>query len=159
MKTHAFILVFGLAITGISCTPEKNDAPDPLPPKGVILKSVTISGIPALDSGGHPWDGDGTGPDLRFTMDDNMGNWLYYSEVIPDADLSKTYNIDFEPDIRIDSIVNGQNKWMLEDEYDLLGPDHMFGNFMYFSGWKYDQDSVMLHPKYPRVMLSVEYVY
>lgn len=159
MKLHAFTWALGLAIAGLSCAPEKDDTPEPAPPKGVILKSVTISGIPSLDSNGNPWDGDGTGPDLRFTMDDNAGNWLYYSDVIPDADLSKTYSIDFEPDVRIDSIIDGQNKWVLEDEYDLLGPNHMFGNFIYFTGWKYDPDSVMLKPKYPRVVLSVEYIY
>lgn len=159
MKTQIFILASVLALGGMSCAAEKDDTPEPTPPKGVILKSVTISGIPALDSKGNPWDNDGTGPDLRFTMDDNAGNWLYYSEVVPDADLSKTYSIDFEPDIKIDSIVDGQNKWVLYNEYNLLGAELMFGNFIYFTGWKYDQDSVMLHPKYPRVMLSVEYVY
>ncbi len=156
-KIFASILIF--TITGLSCHTDKDDMASPAPPKGVILKSVTISGIPALDANGNPWDSDGTGPDLRFTMDDNKGNWLFYSDVIPNADLSQTYTFDLDPDVRIDSVINGQNKWELEDENNLLGSEYMFGNFIYFFDWKYDQDSVMLHPRDPRVMLSVEYVY
>ncbi len=159
MNLQPFALALALTIAGVSCSPEKDDGADPTPPKGVMLKSVTIGGIPPLDSKGNPWDSDGTGPDLRFVMDDNKGNLLFYSEVVPNADLSKTYTFDFDPDVRIDSIINGQNKWELEDENNLLGPEYMFGNFIYFFDWKYDQDSVMLRPKDPRVMLSVEYVY
>lgn len=159
MKIQSSIFTVFISIAWLSCACDKDAPEDPTPPKGVILRSVTISGVPSQNSQGHDWDSDGTGPDLLFTMDDNMGNWLFYSEVIPDADLTKSYSYDFEPDVRIDSIVNGQNKWELADDYDLLGPSYISGGFIYFFDWKYDQDSVVLKHQKPRVVLAVEYIY
>lgn len=161
MKKSFFQNNFPLCALLLSCMVWACNKEDqkPITPRGVIFKSWSIEHIPDTSSNGKLWDfHDNTGPDLKLVLSAN-GAILYESEIIADAVSGSRYEIDIEPDIRIDSIWKGE--WELQDELEpFFDFDIIKWGFVSASNYyPYTSSQVGLWGINPKIDLQVEYIY